>query len=399
MRLPKRDQRVRPSRVRTGKPRGQSIVEFALLLPVLLLILMGAIDFGRVFLGWVALNNTARVAANYAASNAPLISAGNVAALARYNDTVQRDAALTNCEPPDPIPAPSYSPNASLGGSATVVLTCDFQLLTPIIANILGGTVEVSATAIFPVRTGIVANVPSGGGGSPPVAAFNVSPSSGDAPLAVAFNNVSSGSIATYAWDFGNGNTSTAKDPPNETYSVPGSYSVSLSVSNGLVTSTATRTVTVTTPPGPIANFDLNPATGVAPLTVAFTNTSTPATGLTYAWVFGNGQTSTLMDPPNQLYPADGTYQVTLTVTDTSALSSSTSKTVTVTVAVPMCVVPDFNGKTSDAMITKWTDAGFVASNLIFSPSRPPEYTVKSQIPGKGTSLACATGSVTVSNK
>ena len=46
-------------RRRRKRTRGQSVVEFALVVPVLLLLLLIAIDFGRVFLGWVALNNAA----------------------------------------------------------------------------------------------------------------------------------------------------------------------------------------------------------------------------------------------------------------------------------------------------------------------------------------------------
>ncbi|CAN5198787.1 hypothetical protein BH23CHL9_BH23CHL9_04030 [soil metagenome] len=49
--------------------RGQGLVELALILPLLLLLLLGAIDFGRVFFGWVAVTNASRVGANYAATH------------------------------------------------------------------------------------------------------------------------------------------------------------------------------------------------------------------------------------------------------------------------------------------------------------------------------------------
>ena len=52
------------------RSKGQSFVEFALLFPVLLLIVMVAIDFGRVYLGWVNTQNMVRIAANFAANNA-----------------------------------------------------------------------------------------------------------------------------------------------------------------------------------------------------------------------------------------------------------------------------------------------------------------------------------------
>ena len=47
--------------------RGQAMVEFALILPLLLLLLLLAVDFGRVFFGWIALNNASRIGANEAA--------------------------------------------------------------------------------------------------------------------------------------------------------------------------------------------------------------------------------------------------------------------------------------------------------------------------------------------
>jgi len=48
--------------------RGQSLVEFALVLPLLLVLLLMAVDFGRVYFGWVTLTNASRVGANYAAA-------------------------------------------------------------------------------------------------------------------------------------------------------------------------------------------------------------------------------------------------------------------------------------------------------------------------------------------
>src|SRR5262245_61625668 len=50
--------------------RGQSLVEFALILPAMLLLALIALDFGRVYLGWINLQNMARSASNFAANNA-----------------------------------------------------------------------------------------------------------------------------------------------------------------------------------------------------------------------------------------------------------------------------------------------------------------------------------------
>ncbi len=53
-------------RQRARRGRGQSLVEFALVLPVVILVVLMALDFGRVFMGWVGVNSMARVGAHYA---------------------------------------------------------------------------------------------------------------------------------------------------------------------------------------------------------------------------------------------------------------------------------------------------------------------------------------------
>ena len=59
------------------RQRGQSFVEFALILPVLMLIVLIGLDFARAFVGWIAVNNAARVGANFAATNPSAWNAGN----------------------------------------------------------------------------------------------------------------------------------------------------------------------------------------------------------------------------------------------------------------------------------------------------------------------------------
>src|SRR5918999_1100510 len=52
-----------------GAPRGQAMVEFALVAGLLALLLVVAVDFGRVFFGWVGVHNSSRVAANFAGTH------------------------------------------------------------------------------------------------------------------------------------------------------------------------------------------------------------------------------------------------------------------------------------------------------------------------------------------
>lgn len=85
---------------------------------------------------------------------------------------------------------------------------------------------------------------------SVPTASFTASPTSGTAPLAVKFTDTSTGSPTSWAWNFGNGTTSTTQNP-SATYSTAGTYTVTLKASNAAGTSTAaTKTITVTASSG-----------------------------------------------------------------------------------------------------------------------------------------------------
>jgi PKD repeat protein len=112
-------------------------------------------------------------------------------------------------------PANTYS-NA---GSYTVTLT----------AGGAGGTNSLTRSNYI-----VVTNPP------PPVLAdFVGDPTNGAAPLTVSFTNLSSGA-ASYSWDFGDGNTSTAANPAN-TYSNAGSYTVTLTAIGAGGTNNLTR--------------------------------------------------------------------------------------------------------------------------------------------------------------
>jgi PKD repeat protein len=381
---------------RPARRRGQSLVEFALVLPILLLILMMGIDFGRIFLGWVNLNNTARIGANFAATNATLMAAGNPAAQAAYRNLIQQDATATNCALPNPIPDPTFPDGTALGQRAHVAITCKFGLITPIISNILGSVVSVSASSDFPIRTGIIAGVP----GAPATveALFNASPTTAVAPQTVTFTDFSTGNLTSYAWDFNGDGVVDSITSGNQTflYTLPNTYNVKLIVSDGVTTSSLTKQVTITAPPGPVVAFTALPATGTSPLTVAFTNTSTGSGTLTYLWNFGDGSaTSTQKVPPAHVY-GTGTWTVTLTVTDGLSQSNSGQQTVTVNAPIPQCTVPNYkNVQTSNAVQTTWTTAGF-DTTVIFNPARPPEYKITKQSLAAGSQKPCSGTVITV---
>lgn len=155
---------LRRSQRRTS--HGQSLTEFALLLPLMLLILLLGLDFGRVYLGWVDLNNVVREAANFAAQNPTAWNTVNpdTSVQAEYARLVTADSTGINCAMPSPLPTPSFQngPNGpnSIGQPVTVAFTCNFQLITPVIGNIVGNPLAVGATAAFPIRNGMIAGIP-----------------------------------------------------------------------------------------------------------------------------------------------------------------------------------------------------------------------------------------------
>lgn len=129
----------------------------------------------------------------------------------------------------------------------------------------------------------------------------------------VTFTQSSLGDNLTYAWNFGNGNTSTTAGPHTQVYNVPGTHTVSLIVNGFCGADTLTATVVVN--PMPVATISASPLTGCEDLSVNFTNSST--TGGIYTWNFGptaSPLTSAAYTPPTVLFPTPGTQTVTLTV-------------------------------------------------------------------------------------
>lgn len=67
--------------------------------------------------------------------------------------------------------------------------------------------------------------------GAAPVADFTGTPLSGAPPLSVAFTDTSTNTPTSWAWDFGDGTTSTVQNP-TKVYTRPGSYTVALTATN-----------------------------------------------------------------------------------------------------------------------------------------------------------------------
>jgi PKD repeat protein len=132
----------------------------------------------------------------------------------------------------------------------------------------------------------------------------------------------SDGTIASYAWDFGDGGASTEADPVH-TFASEGTFTVTLTVTDDEgATGAATITVTVTAPvvanAPPTAVIAIGPEDGITGEEVFYDasgSTDGDGTIASYAWDFGDGRTSTEAKP-TWVYDVQATYTVTLTVTD-----------------------------------------------------------------------------------
>ncbi len=141
------------------------------------------------------------------------------------------------------------------------------------------------------------------------------------------------GSIGNHSWNFGDGTTLSGASDTNasHTYTSPGVYTVTLTVTDDLgVSSSASTTITIDAVPTVTFTASANPAT--AGSTVAFNaggSSDSYGTITSYSWNFGDGTTATGV-APSHAYASPGTYTVSLNVTNDAGQSATQTGTITV---------------------------------------------------------------------
>lgn len=135
--------------------------------------------------------------------------------------------------------------------------------------------------------------------------------------------------ITSWAWDFGDGTTSTLQTPTHQ-YAAPGPYVITLAVTTPYCGNTGTQGVNVQARPN--AGFAPTPVLGCSPMNVVFTNQSTGATQ--YLWLFGDGATANTTDAAHS-YTNFGTADTSFTITliASSPFGCADTSTASITVA------------------------------------------------------------------
>jgi PKD repeat protein len=141
--------------------------------------------------------------------------------------------------------------------------------------------------------------------------------------------------VTAWAWDFGNGRTSTEQNPPMQHYVIswrPGvhvSARLTVTDNNGLTNGVASSVPLSTRANAPPTAAFTSSCTD---LTCTFTDLSTDGDGTVvgFHWDFGNGAFATTQNP-SYAFASAGTYVVALTVTDDRGATGTLSQSVTVT--------------------------------------------------------------------
>ncbi|WPP50577.1 PKD domain-containing protein [Catalinimonas niigatensis] len=142
-------------------------------------------------------------------------------------------------------------------------------------------------------------------------ASFDVSPTILEIPeKTVTITNNTNPGAWTYFWDFGDGNTSSEKDPLPHTYEKHGEYMIKMRA-EGLFCYEEDSAMVIIKQTLPQIDFSFSSIEGCLPLEVTFTNESLYADSSTFLWDLGDGTVTTELHP-SHTYTESGIYTISL---------------------------------------------------------------------------------------
>ncbi len=209
-----------------------------------------------------------------------------------------------------------------------------------------------------------------------PVAGFSSDVVAGPVPLTVRFTDTSLNNPTSWSWDLnGDGKSDSSASNPEYTYTVPGSYTVRLTVTNRAGTDTLVNQGFITAVgalPGPEAVFSANPVRGTAPLTVRFTDESRNDP-TSWWWDFDNdGRTDSRERNPVWTYSEPGIYTVRLSVSSETGKDDELKEDI-ITVRMPVTTLSVATTGTVPVPVTSLPPT-LVTLPLPDTPSGSPAY-------------------------
>jgi PKD repeat protein len=163
----------------------------------------------------------------------------------------------------------------------------------------------------------------------PPNANFTYSPPNPTTLDVIQFTDLSTdvdGTVVSWLWDFGDGNTSTLQNPTHQ-YSDDDTYNVKLNITDDDGATDVSEGYIYVGAVPPNANFTYTPSVSTPLEIIQFTDTSIDLDGtiVSWYWEFGDGNTSPEQNP-SYSYSNWGMYTINLTVTDDDDLTDKISR-------------------------------------------------------------------------
>jgi len=192
-------------------------------------------------------------------------------------------------------------------------------------------------------------------------AGFTASTISGCAPLLVSFTNTTTPMAGTtFSWTFGASSGTSTLTNPSVYFTDDGPQVVTLTATNGGVTSTYTMTITVH--PQPTVNFTASDTTVCPNTPITFTSTTLGGVpgGVTCTWNWGDGGSAT-GSPATHSYSAPGNYTVSLYATNSMGCQNSLVKPAHIHVSVPPHAAFVNSGGCNPPVAVTFTSTGTVS--------------------------------------
>ena len=122
---------------------GQSMVELALTITVLMVLLAGTIDLGRAFFTWIALRDAAQEGASYGSFNPSDTSGIEARVRSNFVDVIKDPSAVLAVDVDTPSPACLGTTQSTITVNVNYI---NFPISMPFLGALIGDTIEINAT-------------------------------------------------------------------------------------------------------------------------------------------------------------------------------------------------------------------------------------------------------------